>query len=290
MCRFLAYIGKPITLNKLLYEPENSLVRQSYKARERSEPLNGDGFGVGFYVPEIDPTPALFVSTTPAWNNQNLRYNAPKIRSNCIFAHVRAAGVGTVSEVNCHPFHYDRFLLMHNGDIGGFLRLKRRLRERLSDELYNWIRGETDSEHFFALFLNNFLPKADAYRVEDIVETLDQTIAELREMQAALQIREPTYLNFAVTDGRCIVASRCTLGSAPYAATLYHTEGSRFECENGVCRMVKADPSEHAVLVVSEKLTDVKEEWHEVPTNHFVVVKPNLDTSVLPIRACKDLN
>ncbi|MGH7601638.1 MAG: class II glutamine amidotransferase, partial [bacterium] len=77
MCRFLAYLGKPIVLDKLLYQPKNSLVHQSYHAQERKEPLNGDGFGVGFYVPEIDPAPALFVSTTPAWSNRNLRYNAP---------------------------------------------------------------------------------------------------------------------------------------------------------------------------------------------------------------------
>jgi predicted glutamine amidotransferase len=110
-------------------------------------------FGVGWYVPE--PEPAVFVSTTPAWNNRNLRYNAFKVRSHCFFAHVRAASVGDVSEAHCHPFHYQQFLFMHNGGIGGFSTIKRTLRNRLSDELYNWIRGQTDSEHFFALFLNN---------------------------------------------------------------------------------------------------------------------------------------
>lgn len=51
MCRLLAYMGTPITLDKLLYEPRNSLVNQSINAREIEEPLNGDGFGVGWYVP-----------------------------------------------------------------------------------------------------------------------------------------------------------------------------------------------------------------------------------------------
>ncbi|MGH7456197.1 MAG: class II glutamine amidotransferase, partial [bacterium] len=145
MCRFLAYKGAPITLDNLLFQPKNSLIHQSYKAQERPEPLNGDGFGVGWYVPELDPEPAVFVSTTPAWNNRNLRYNASKVRSGCIFAHVRAASVGSVSEANCHPFHYQKFLFMHNGNIGGFKVIKRHLRNRLSDELYDWIHGQPDS-------------------------------------------------------------------------------------------------------------------------------------------------
>ena len=57
MCRFVAYSGLPLLLADLLYVPSDSLIRQSYHARERREPLNGDGFGVGWYVPEIDPTP-----------------------------------------------------------------------------------------------------------------------------------------------------------------------------------------------------------------------------------------
>jgi len=210
MCRFLAYLGKPIVLDKLLYQPKNSLVHQSYHAQEKKEPLNGDGFGVGFYVPELDPAPALFVSTTPAWGNRNLRYNAPKIRSHCIFAHVRAASYGEVAEMNCHPFQYNKLLFMHNGQIGGFKIVKRKLRQRLSDELYNWIQGTTDSEHF--------------------------------------------------------------------------SEGSRFECDDGVCRMVQAGPAEHAVLVVSEKLTDAKEDWREAPKNHLVVVNENLSVALRPIK------
>ncbi|MFQ5630641.1 MAG: class II glutamine amidotransferase [bacterium] len=286
MCRFLAYIGKPIILDQLLYEPKNSLVRQSYHALERKEPLNGDGFGVGFYIPQLDPTPALFVSTTPAWNNRNLRYNAPKILSNCIFAHVRAASYGSVSEANCHPFHYNKFLFMHNGEIGGFKKIKRRLRERLSDEIYNWLEGDTDSEHFFAFFLEIFLARKRKYTASDIVDTLDETLAEVLELVAKHGNNEPSYLNVAITDGKVIVASKCTLGPSSHTATLYHSEGSRFVCENGVCRMLNADPSEHSVLVVSEKLTDVKEDWHEVPKNHFVVVKENLSVSLVPIKAC----
>ena len=117
MCRFVAYVGNPIILDDVLYKSKNSLIQQSIRARETDEPLNGDGFGLGWYQQDIDPYPALFRSIQPAWNDPNLRYLAPKIRSNCFFAHVRAASSGDVSIDNNHPFHYQRMLFMHNGDI-----------------------------------------------------------------------------------------------------------------------------------------------------------------------------
>ena len=98
MCRFIAYKGVPIPLEELLFKPKYSLIKQSFEATELEEPLNGDGFGIGWYVPEITLTPAVFVSMTPAWSNRNLKNMAPIIKSNCIFAHVRAASIGDITE------------------------------------------------------------------------------------------------------------------------------------------------------------------------------------------------
>ena len=53
MCRFIAYLGKPIMADELLLKPANSLVHQSYSAGEMPEILNGDGFGVGWYAHSI---------------------------------------------------------------------------------------------------------------------------------------------------------------------------------------------------------------------------------------------
>ncbi len=99
MCRFLTYAGAPLLLADLLYRPTNSLIMQSYHARERAEPLNGDGFGVGWYVPEIDPTPCVQRSISPAWSNRNLQNLASKTRASCLFAHVRAATPGMLRKM-----------------------------------------------------------------------------------------------------------------------------------------------------------------------------------------------
>jgi len=284
MCRFLGYKGAPIVMDHLLYQPKNSLIHQSYHALERRDPVNGDGFGVGWYAPGISPTPALFVSIRPAWNNRNLRYLAPKIRSGCIFAHVRAAGTGAVTEPNCHPFHYGNFLMMHNGNINNFLQIKRELRNRLSDETYNWITGETDSEHFFALFLDYLLrEKQTRHDHNDMTAALQYALAELKDIHRRKNAVDSTVLNLLVTNGKCMVAMRYSNDPAIEAPTLYHSIGSRFECSNGVCRMKQTDPSEHAVLIVSEKLTDAEDDWHCVPTGHIIVVKEDLSISLIPI-------
>jgi len=62
MCRFLAYIGAPIVMDHILYQPKHSLINQSVNAKELDEPLNGDGFGIGWYMPDLNPDPAVFVS------------------------------------------------------------------------------------------------------------------------------------------------------------------------------------------------------------------------------------
>jgi glutamine amidotransferase len=284
MCRFLAYKGAPVILDKLLYQPKNSLVNQSINARELEEPLNGDGFGVGWYMPDIDPDPACFVSVYPAWNNRNLRLLAPKILSPCVIAHVRAASVGDVSESNCHPFVYKNFLMMHNGGIEEFGVIKRAIRSRLSDELYNWIKGQTDSEHFYALFLSH-LNKSNDFSGESIRKCLEVTITEMEDLKAEYGIaKDPSYLNLMVTDGKVLVGMRYCSDPKEEALTLYYSSGAKYVCIDGVCEMIDSKAGEEkAVLVVSEKLTDLKEDWNMIPNNYSILVKEDLAVELKPI-------
>lgn len=283
MCRFLSYLGAPISMGALLFDPSDSLIKQSYAAREIEEPLNGDGFGVGWYHHDHSPAPALFVSVTPAWNNRNLRYLAPKVRSHCIAAHVRAASVGDVAEANCHPFHFQDRLLMHNGGVEQFGRIKRDLCNRLSPEKYDWVKGQTDSEHLFALMLDHLgggKPSPD--RVADAFEAM---VGDLKALMAAAGMQGPAWLNMVYTDGRIAVGLRY-VSDRSEPLSMYFSAGKKYECTDNVCRMVHgADKSEHAVLVVSEKLTDVAGDFTEVPPQHFVLVEADLSVRLRPVQA-----
>lgn len=284
MCRFLVYSGREILLADLLTRPINSLIRQSFDSHERSEPLNGDGFGVGWYAHQADPRPCLFTSVTPAWSNQNLRNLAEKISTPCVFAHVRAASPGMlVSEVNCHPFQHARFLWMHNGGIAQFPRIKRRLRESLSDELYDWIQGTSDSEHAFAVFLNHLAKHANDCSADQLGDAMLKTIMNLNAWTEEAGITEPSYYNFAVTDGQSVVATRYVNDNTKEPASLYFSSGSKFECREGICRMLSAEQQEHAVIIASEPLTVATGDWVKVPKNHMVIMTPELKVRILPI-------
>jgi glutamine amidotransferase len=283
MCRFIAYIGNPILLSEILFKPKYSLIKQSIKAREGDVALNGDGFGIGWYIPE-DQMPGVFVSIQPAWNDRNLLHIAPKIRSGCFFAHVRSASFGAVSQFNSHPFYYKNWLFMHNGNIGGFSTIKRHIRRRLPDEIYDWIQGQTDSEHFFALFLDNLHKSKMHITVENTAKIMKNTIKELLTMQKKYGIDETTYLTAALTDGKSILATRYVSNPNEVAPTLYYSEGSRYECyDNGVCHMHPPDNGNKAVLIASEKLSSYKADWKEVPNNHMLLVDEELMVSLQPI-------
>jgi glutamine amidotransferase len=285
MCRLLAYMGTPIIVDKLLYQPKNSLVNQSINAKEIEEPLNGDGFGIGWYVPELHEEPVTFVSVNPAWSNRNLRNLAPKIRTECFIAHVRAASVGEVSESNCHPFQYRNLLMMHNGGVENFSRIKRKIREPLSDELYNWIKGQTDSEHLFAYLLNNiFSNGGTSVTPETVMDAFENTFHDLKKLMKDNDIQDPAYLNMMVTNGRFFVGTRYTTNPAEEPLTLYHSEGGRYVVEDGISFIVPPKDDDQAVLIVSEKLTEEKH-WTAIPKNHFVIVDNSLNVRVRPIQA-----
>ncbi|MEX1139010.1 MAG: class II glutamine amidotransferase [Bacteroidota bacterium] len=277
MCRFAAYIGDPIVLDELLYRPRNSLILQSYKAKEREEPLNGDGFGVGWYDREFDPTPAVFHSVTPAWSNLNLQSIAKKTRSGCFFAHIRAATHNSpVLEVNCHPFSFGRFLWMHNGHIGGFPLLKRKIVNLLSEELYLSIRGSTDTEHAFALFLNRLRgPESGASPFEMKVALLGM-VEILQKLATDNNIEETSYLNICVTNGDELIALRYVSDPVKPPHSLYWSQEGKYVIDSeGVPQLVDTVSSEMGIIVSSEKLTPREKDWNEIPPNHLVMVDRN---------------
>jgi glutamine amidotransferase len=282
MCRLMAYMGSPIIIDKLLYQPKNSLINQSINAKELEEPLNGDGFGIGWYVADVNYEPVTFVSINPAWSNRNLRNLAPKIRTECFIAHVRAASVGEVSESNCHPFQYKNLLMMHNGGVENFALIKRQIREPLSDEFYNWIKGQTDSEHIFALLLHYLFKETSEVTPESVIHAFERTFEHLNRLMKQFGIHEAAYLNMVVTNGLFVVGTRYVSDPKENALTLYHSEATHYAVENGVSQMTDSAEGARAVLVVSEKLSDEKD-WTLVPQNHFVIVDQALKVETRPI-------
>ena len=266
MCRLAAYMGPEITISSLVTEPKHSLIHQSYHARERVEPLNGDGFGIGWYAPDLSERPALFKEVSPAWSNQNLRCVSRVTRSGCIFAHVRAATIGgELSRVNCHPFTYKKYMFMHNGTVFGFEKIKRSLRIGLSDLAYENIRGGTDTEHIFALFLDSIV-ECQAPGREDVIRSLQYAIARVEKLKQQHGIVTPSTMNLVLSDGARLLATRY-VSEGDESNSLYYSQLSNYGCESGSCNL---NEGEGALLVVSEPL-EKSSAWTKVENNHMVL-------------------
>ena len=118
-------------------------------------------------------------------------------------AHVRAATSGNfdVAEDNCHPFRCGPFAFMHNGDIPAFSKIRRPLMESLSDEGFAMVRGNTDSEHMFALAMEHLRGREDDSSCELLAEALHATVTGIVELLERHAPGTHAYLNLVLTDG-----------------------------------------------------------------------------------------
>ncbi|KAL4070902.1 N-terminal nucleophile aminohydrolase [Scleroderma citrinum] len=296
MCRFVIYKGtSPVQLSHLLTRPCHSIINQAFDSRLRLDhrrPINGDGFGVGWYDTirdeELGSQPCFFTSVTPAWNNANLARLAEKIKSPLVFAHVRATTAGSLSLDNCHPFVFGKIMFMHNGGIADFHLIKRRLQSGLSDEIFNTIQGNTDSEWAFALFLSKLPdPHAKTFTVKVLQQAMLDTIATLNNYAEEASITEelPSLMNFCVTDGESVVATRYISSRQDEAASLWFSSGTTFSeyMKGGHYKMTKADKRENIIMIASEPLTFEKADWMEIRTNNMVVITPKMNVLQIPI-------
>ena len=169
---------------------------------------------------------------------------------------------------------------MHNGGIGGFAQIKRRLRASLPGPLYSMIEGTTDSEHAFAVFLNvlgNVELRHSAY---EMGQALIQTVRQLEQWTADTDSSAPSYYNFAVTDGKSVAAIRYVSEPTVEPASLYYSAGRKYECVNGVCRLVDCEPRESSVVIASERLSEDSSHWTRVAPNHLLTVNEELEVNM----------
>src|ERR687888_900554 len=127
MCRILAYLGEPLPATNLLFDPDNSLVRQSHSPRMMNTFLNLAGFGMQAWDPaSLQPEdPFTYRATTLPSFDRNLRYLSAKVAPTCLVAHVRGvtySDEAVVADPNPHPLRLAgaRVVLAHNGHLRQF--------------------------------------------------------------------------------------------------------------------------------------------------------------------------
>lgn len=138
MCRLFAMTSTPARVRATfwLLDAPDSLAEQS-----RRDP---DGTGLGYFEP--DGTAVVHKAPIPAYDDRGFAAEARTVESSTFIAHIRFASTGGLTGRNTHPFEAHGRLFAHNGVIEGIDRLERHLGADLAE-----VKGDTDSERFFAL-------------------------------------------------------------------------------------------------------------------------------------------
>jgi len=229
----------------------------------------------------------------PPLHDRNLVSLAANNASKCVFAHVRA-GVPVV-ETNNHPFVFGRHLFQHNGGINKFAQIKIPLLQSISDAARANIFGTTDTEHAAALFftyLDSAGPWTKSYDIESLKAAMIKTIGHLQKLiaDAGGDGSGHSSLNFAVTDGEQMVATRSAFPLGQEPPSLYHsvvagaTLNRKYEGHpNSPLTIWKyalgtKSKEQHAdhVIVASEPTTYDESEWLLIPAQTLISVGRDL--------------
>ncbi|MBX3198670.1 MAG: class II glutamine amidotransferase [Labilithrix sp.] len=199
-----------------------------------------------------------------------------KTRESATFvAHIRFATMGRLAASNTHPFAQRDRVFAHNGDIGDLPALERELGSYL--EL---VRGETDSERYFALITK----RVDEHG-GDVAAGIDAAVRWIAE-------------NLPLTSINFVLASALELWALRYPAThdLFVLEraaggasGQRpLRHSAREARRIRAhspDLARHGAVVVATEPMDEDPGWSELRPGELLHVGPDHEvtrTLVLP--------
>ncbi len=164
------------------------------------------GWGVGFYQGG-----EVLMRRRPIGDNAavDMAKVASDVRADVLLGQVRSATVGTLRTENTHPFRYRQWLFAMTGTLPAFEPIRERLVGSVPEFLRSSIRGETDAEILFYVFLS-FLH--DAGRLNDAITPAPHVRDALRSCVAVVDGMAAevggsgSQVNVIVSDGEAIYA------------------------------------------------------------------------------------
>jgi glutamine amidotransferase len=283
MCRVLAYLGEPLPVRNLLFDPDQGLVAQSYSPKLMNKFLNLGGFGMHAWDPgSLRPEePFTYRATTLPSYDRNLRSLSGKLAPSCLVAHVRGVTYGEeaiVADTNLHPFRFPgaRVVLAHNGHLRQFASMRYSLVEHVRPELAECIEGTTDSEWIYALILSQLDDPWALPETRELEEATAASLRILRKVRQAHGIETSSPVNLCLSTGRAVVATRFSFDygwyppedeylevDLPFVSLWYAIGGEYVESATG-WEMTSAEAA-RSLIIASEPLTSDHSSWLEVP-------------------------
>jgi predicted glutamine amidotransferase len=222
------------------------------------------GWGVAWYE---HGSPVLRRGILPAHSDEAFCHAAAVAHSQVVLAHVRDASVGGVAAENNHPFVHGRWMFAHNGTVAKYRaseRVRADIEAEIDPDLRRELRGETDSERCFHLFLSRLRGRVRS-GAHATVSDVRAALAETTEIvqRCADDKSHPSSLNFVVSDGRVLAA--CRRGRD----LVYH---------------LRSDPSR--LFVVASEIVG-HPEFETVPDGGFVAVDERFRVTKGPLRRAR---
>ncbi|HZF49616.1 MAG TPA: class II glutamine amidotransferase [Polyangiaceae bacterium] len=250
----------------------------------RNKPDVVPGWGVGFYQNgeillkrrPIDDRPEI-----------SLADMTKDLRADLLLAHVRMGTVGGSRTENTHPFRYRQWLFAHTGTIEAFPKIRSRMSDSLPQFLQRDVRGDTDSEILFHLFLS-FLhdagqldrpvvdPATSSKALRSCISLVDRLCAE--------EGIGPSAMNILVSSPEYLVAVH---GGAKMAYRVYRGrhDFERLFGEGEMGRMRLPDFAQSQLAMVASDFEDdaLPAEWTPVEGRAIVTFTRVNEPSVEPI-------
>ena len=284
MCRALLYLGEPVLLDNLLFQPDSALVKQSYMPK-MLHLMNLAGFGMRAWdASSREPQrPFSYASDSLPVFDRNLKGLAEKIAASCLLAHVRGVPYNTRVDIavqNVHPFQFAGvpLALAHNGDLARFPEMRPLLLAHVKPEFAQQIRGSTDSEWIYALVVSALEDPYARPGENELHAAVAGALKVLREARARLGIAAASMVNLFLTDGNQLAAVRYCFDFGCYPEdpaefvgghlnyySLWYTVGRDYGLHEGEWKMTGGSDNAASVLIASEPLTRDTAAWVEVP-------------------------
>ncbi len=259
MCRLFGFRSAiPTAVHPALVTEKNSLLIQS---REHK-----DGWGIASYG--VEPSPVVAHGVGPAHSDPDFERVSSRVSSHTVVAHIRLASVGAVELRNSHPFLHGRWSFVHNGTVREFARHRAAVEALICPSLRTNIKGTTDSERCFYLFLTRLAARHPIDR-QAPVEAVARALAETMSLVAAITDvpgqDDRSAMNFLVSDGEAMVATR------RHRTLFVSTDRTR----NALSTLPAPGTKLEQLVVASESLCGGPY-WAPVPEEDIIGVDANL--------------
>ncbi len=251
----------------------NRFARYESDVLRARPPRRGEqwGWGVGFFQ-----SGEILLKRRPLDDRDELTIAdmLDDVRSDIHVVQVRHATVGALRTNNSHPFRYRQWMFANTGTISNFGALRPRLLDALPSFLQRSVRGDTDSEVLFFLFLS-FLHDAglldrSALGPDDVFPALKSSLALLDRMAggdktAALNILLASPDHIIAVHRGAPMAYRVVAGREAF-------EPLFSEDATGKLRLADLEPCRLAVVASDFENDVIPRDWTALPARAMLAL------------------